>query len=84
MKRLLQLIAGVLLLILLAVTNPPVEKHQAAIADAFAREHRIAGALGVGFVYSTLFSYRDYIFFSMTRYEGEFRSIGVLGFVYAF
>ena len=84
MKRLMQLIAGVLLLILLAVTNPPVEKHQAAIADSFAREHRIAGAFGVGFVYSTLFSYRDFVFFSLTRYEGKVRSLGVLGFVYAF
>lgn len=83
MKRLLKIIAGVLLLILLAVTNPPLEKHRAAIADAFGREHKLAGALGVGFVYSTLFSYRDYVFFSLTRYEGEVRSIGVLGFVYA-
>jgi hypothetical protein len=83
MKLWLQAIVGLLLLILLAVTNPPLEKHRAAISAAFAREHQVAGALGVGFVYSTLFSYRDIVFFSLTRYEGEVRSVGVLGFVYA-
>jgi hypothetical protein len=83
MKQWMRAIVGLLLLILLAVTNPSLEKHQAAISAAFAREHKVAGALGVGFVYSTLFSYRDYIFFSLTRFEGEVRSVGVLGFVYA-
>jgi hypothetical protein len=83
MNRLFQAVAVLLLLILLAVTNPPLEQHQSAISAAFAREHKIAGALGVGFVYSTLFNYRDYVFFSLTRYEGKFRSVGVLGFVYA-
>jgi methionine synthase II (cobalamin-independent) len=84
MNRVFQTIAVLLLLILLAVTNPALEKHQEAISAAFAREHKVAGALGVGFVYSTLFRYRDYVFFSLTRFEGEVRSIGVLGFVYAF
>jgi len=84
MNRVFQTIAVLLLLILLAVTNPPLEKHQKAISADFAREHKVAGALGVGFVYSTLFNYRDYVFFSLTRYEREIRSIGVLGFVYVF
>lgn len=84
MHRLVQAIAVLLLLILLAVTNPPLEKHQSAISEVFAKEHKVAGALGVGFVYSTLFRYRDYVFFSLTRYEGKIRSVGVLGFVYAF
>jgi hypothetical protein len=84
MNRSFQVVGGLLLLILLAVTNPSLEKHQKAISAEFAREHKVAGALGVGFVYSTLFRYRDYVFFSMTRYEGEFRSIGVLGLVYVF
>jgi hypothetical protein len=84
MKGLLQVVVGLLLLILLAVTNPSLEKHQQAISAAFAKEHKVAGALGVGFVYSTLFRYRDYVFFSLTRYEGEIRSVGALGYVYAF
>jgi len=84
MKRLVQACVVMLLLILLAVTNPPLEKHQKAISDSFAKEHKVAGALGVGFVYSSLFSYRDYVFFSMTRFEGEARSIGALGLVFTF
>jgi len=84
MKGLLQAVAGLLLLILLAVTNPSLEKHQKAINDDFAREHKVAGALGIGIVYSSLFSYRDYVLFSLTRYEGEIRSVGLLGFVYVF
>lgn len=84
MKRLFQACVVLLLLILLAVTNPPIEKHQKAISDNFSKQYKVAGALGVGFVYSSLFSYRDYLFFSLTRFEGEVRSIGALGLVYAF
>ena len=84
MKGLLQVVVGLLLLILLAVTNPSLQKHRQAISADFASEHEVAGALGVGVVYSTLFRYRDYVFFSLTRYEGKIRSAGALGFVYVF
>jgi len=82
MKTLLKVVAGLLLLLLAAVTNPTRERHQEALREAFGREHKVAGALGVGYLYSGLSDYRDYVFFSVTRYEGELRSVGVCGYVW--
>jgi hypothetical protein len=78
----MQVIAVVLVLILLAVTNPPAEKHRKAVVASFSREHEVVGLLGGGYVYSGLVAYSDYTFFSVTRDAGEIKSVGVLGFVF--
>lgn len=83
MKRVSPLIVLLLVLILLAVTNPSVEKHRSAVNESVGKQSKVAGALGVGSLFSRLFTYRDYVFFSLTTYEGKVRSVGLLGFVIA-
>jgi hypothetical protein len=81
MKTLLQAIVVVLVLILLAVTNPSKEAHQKAFGQKVGREHGVVGKFG-GEVYSGLFTYRDYVFFSLTRYDGKIKTVGILGMVF--
>jgi hypothetical protein len=81
MKRLIQVIVVLLVLILLAVTNPPKEAHQKAFGKEMAREHGVVGKFG-GEVYSGLFSYRDYVFFSLTKDDGKVKTVGILGMVF--
>lgn len=83
-KRIVKLIAVLLVLILLAVTNPPMAKHRRAVEASFSREHGVVGRLGGGFIYSGLLAYRDYTFFSVTRDGGEIKTVGLLGIVFAF
>lgn len=79
-----KIIIGLLALILLAVTNPSREKHQAAIGERIGGEVGIPGAGGLGKLLSGLYDYRDYVFFSVTTYEGKVESIGIAGIVITF
>lgn len=83
-RRSLQIIILLLVLILLAVTNPSKEKHQEAVSERIGREVKVPGSGGVGYLYSGLFDYRDYVFFSITRFEGKLKSFGIGGLVVAF
>jgi hypothetical protein len=81
MKRLLQAAVVLLVLILMAVTNPTKEAHQKAFGKKLSQEHGVVGKLG-GEVYSGFFNYRDYVFFSLTRHDGEIKTVGILGMVF--
>ncbi len=83
MRWILQIIVLLLLLLLLAVTNPGAEVHQEAIGQKIGKKHGALGKIG-GEMYSSLFTYKDYVFFSLTRFDGEIRSVGALGFVVPF
>lgn len=84
MKGMLKVVVVLLALILLAVTNPSEEQHRSAIGERFSREHGVVGRLGGGLLYAQLPVYRDYVLCSLTRHEGEVKSVGLLGVVHAF
>ena len=43
---------------------------------------RLGGGAGKGGTSTEFSDYRDYVFFSVTRYEGELRSVGACGYVW--
>jgi len=77
------IVVGVLLA--LAITNPSLEKHKAAIGDAVVADLGFLGSvynlLGLTDVAMDLipFKYHNYIFFSTVTFGGSTASIGVLG-----
>ncbi len=73
----------ILLMIVLAISNPGIEQHKQAYREAFKRQSPVANFLGVGNLGAALLTYDNYVVFSVTRMDQEVVGIGVLGFVMA-
>lgn len=84
MKNSLKILIVIALILTLAFfTNPSLQKHRGAIADRYAEENPITGALGVGTLISNVsVSYNNYFFFSTARLEDKTVSIGLFGKVF--
>lgn len=73
----------VLILIgVLALTNPSHAAHQQAFSEGFKAENPILSFLGVGKVASALVGYDSYVFFSVGTVADEPVSVGVFGKVF--
>jgi len=70
-------------LILIAVLNPSPTAHRQQIAQTYANENPVTGAIGVGEALGTVASYHDYVFFSTTSLGDARMSVGVAGVVHA-
>jgi hypothetical protein len=75
--------AVVLGLILIVVLNPSPTAHRQQIAQTYANENPVTGAIGVGEALGAVASYHDYVFFSTTSLGDAQMSVGVAGFVHA-
>jgi hypothetical protein len=79
---LLTLIAVLLVGLILALTNPSLERHQQAIRDVITHDHPIASLFGLGRIASRLPEYHSFGFFSYTTVDQEVVSIGAVGYVW--
>jgi hypothetical protein len=66
------------------VFNPDEAAHAAAIKAAVAAQRPLAGALGLGVLTAWRAEYHDYGVVSAMRLEGQWVSIGALGYVHVF
>jgi hypothetical protein len=89
MKTFLRTRAGVtvavlvVLLALLALTNPSEGSHEAAIRKALKKEHPIAeGWFRLGALWTSTLAYDNYLIASRTTHQKTTVSIGVLGYVH--
>lgn len=73
--------AFILLIIVLAISNPGIEQHKQAYRETFKRQNAVANFLGIGNIGAAMLTYDNYVVFSVTRMEQEVVGIGVLGFV---
>lgn len=67
------------LLLLLALTNPGADAHRHDIAETYAEQNPISGAVGVGDALGITAEYHNYVVFSTTRLGPHRVSIGALG-----
>ena len=79
---LLRLVAVVLVVLILAITNPSRERHQQAIRDVITHDHPIASLFGLGRIASRLPEYHSFGFFSYTTADEDVVSIGAVGYVW--
>jgi len=79
------IVAGTIILglILLGVLNPSPTTHWQQIAQTYANENPVTGALGVGKALGAVSSYHDYVFFSTTSLGPKRMSVGAVGMVRA-
>jgi hypothetical protein len=75
--------AVVLGLILIAVLNPSPTTHRHRIAQTYANENPVTGAIGVGEALGAVASYHDYVFFSTTSLGEKRLSVGAVWMVHA-
>ena len=79
---LLKVLGGVGILIILgAITNPPVEKHRSKI-DEMVGANILSNILGKEELTSSRVSYNDYNIGSTTTFKGKVVTIGVAGQVF--
>ena len=69
--------------IILVMTNPNPQRHQAAIRDTIQQTHPVAGAL-VGFaqIFGDVTAYQSIGILSYTTYRGQVMSVGLFGYVW--
>ena len=68
----------VIVLFLLGVLNPAPTAHRQQIAQTYANENPVTGAIGVGEALGAVASYHDYVFFSTTSLGGRRVSVGAV------
>ncbi|MEE8187081.1 MAG: hypothetical protein V3T99_05415 [Nitrososphaerales archaeon] len=76
------IIAGILILFFLGLTNPSLEEHQQRIKDEVFRQHPLIGVLGGGWLASKIPNYHSPIFFSFTEFNGEITTVGIADYVW--
>ena len=79
----IRVIVPLLVFLILVITNPSPQRHQAAIRDAIQEKSSFAGAL-VGFVqmFGEVTAYQSFGVVSYTSYQGEIYSVGLCGYVW--
>jgi hypothetical protein len=70
-------------LLLVGLLNPSPTTHRQQIAQTYANENPVTGAIGVGEALGTVASYHDYVFFSTTSLGPKRMSVGAVGVVHA-
>jgi len=70
-------------LILISALNPSPTAHRQQIAQTYANENPVTGAIGVGEALGAVASYHDYVFFSTTSLGGRRVSVGAVWTVHA-
>jgi hypothetical protein len=73
----------VIVLFLLGVLNPAPTAHRQQIAQTYANENPVTGAIGVGEALGAVASYHDYVFFSTTSLGERRVSVGAVWTVHA-
>jgi hypothetical protein len=80
MKKIAALLIVVVILIM---TNPNPERHQAAIRATVQQTHPFAGALvGLAQLFGDVTAYQSFGIISYTTHRGEVISVGLLGYVW--
>jgi len=79
---LLSLLVVLVVMVLLAVTNPSPEQHRKAIAAEIAELRPLAGAVGLGAVSAHFTEMHSFVLGSFTTNGEEVVSIGLLGMVW--
>ena len=81
-KNYIFLVVGVVLVLVLKLSNPSMPEHKEAINQKFKQENSILGKIALGRLAAELVAYRDYHLFSVTTTGNKVVSIGFLDKVY--
>ena|SRR5437667_10723164 len=80
-KQAQEFVIFLLVVLLLAVTNPAHESHKQAIRDDF-RQAPLFSMLGFGHLMAWMTEYRSLVVISYTTVDGRLASVGALGQVW--
>lgn len=76
------IVAGVVLLLLMVLTNPSAERHREQIAESISERSQIEKVFGVGQITAFASRYQSLGVLSYSTIGDEVVSIGVLGMVF--
>ena len=82
-KQAQEFVIFLLVVLLLAVTNPAHESHKQAIRDDVFRQAPLLSMLGVGRLMAWMTEYRSLVVVSYTTVDGRLASVGALGQVWS-
>ena len=81
-KQAQELVISLLIVLVLAVTNPPHESHKEAIRDEVFRQTPLLSMLGIGRLVAWMTEYQSLVVISYTTVDGRLASVGALGQVW--
>jgi len=81
-KQAQEFVIFLLVVLLLAVTNPAHESHKQAIRDDVFRQAPLFSMLGFGRLVAWMTEYRSLVVISYTTVDGRLASVGALGQVW--
>ena len=71
-----------LVIILLAVTNPNHDAHIEAIKDAYWKKDPVTSAVGLGMLVINPPKYNNMTLLSYTKYKNKLSTVGIFGYVW--